>query len=374
MTEGFSKLYKKNTRGDLLVWSIEVDGNTITTRFGQLGGAIQTTVDVISSGKNIGKSNETTPEEQALAEARASHLKQLKSGYVDDAEKAEKGEVSSVIKGGILPMLAHKYRDHSAKIKFPCAVQPKLDGIRCVAVKEDGEFTLWTRTRKQIHSLPHIVEALNLCFKSFPNGKALDGEAYTHAYKSDFEKIVSAVRKDTPSEDSLKIQYHIYDCTLDGTFENRLFALQSTDLSLSNGALIRVDTALVPIEEEIRYWESVALDSGYEGCMVRNINSPYENKRSYNLQKVVIEDSAEFEVVGVEEGRGKLAGLVGAFKLVTKEGKEFNSSPMGAQEDTRKYIQDPSLCVGKTATIKYRGVTDEGIPRFGKLVAFRDYE
>lgn len=370
----FATLYKKNTTGGLQEWSIDVDKNTITTKFGQLGGSIQTTVDVVTEGKNIGRSNATTPEEQALAEAKSAYEKKLKAGYVDSQEKAEKGETSSIIKGGILPMLAHKYKDHAAKIKFPCAVQPKLDGIRCVAVKENGEFTLWTRTRKAINSVPHIKKALDTCFANFPEGYALDGELYHHELKADFEKIVSAVRKDAPSEDSEKIQYHIYDCTLEGTFNERLFVLQGFDLTPAEGTLQRVDTALVPIEEEVGYWETLALDSGYEGCMLRNVNSLYVNKRSYDLQKVVNEDSDEFEVTGVIEGRGKLTGLVGAFKLVTKDGKEFDSSPMGAHEDTRKYIENPELCIGKIATVKYRGLTKEGKPRFGKLVTFRDYE
>ena len=162
-------LYKRNSNGSLNQWTITVANTTITTTYGQVGGAMQTTSDTITEGKNIGRSNETTPQQQAQLEATAQHEKKRKSGYVADLATAQRGGTDDIIEGGVLPMLAKVYEDRADKVTFPVAVQPKLDGHRCIAVVEaSGAFgvsvSLWSRTRKAIKSMPHIVAELRTVF------------------------------------------------------------------------------------------------------------------------------------------------------------------------------------------------------------------
>jgi DNA ligase-1 len=198
-------LFKKTNTGAIQFWELGVNplpnGQAeIITIFGQVGtDSPQRTVDLIKEGKNAGKKNATTALEQALKEGTAKRDKQLKKGYVYSKEDAEAGQVDEIIEGGIVPMLAHKFSEHGHKIKYPAFIQPKLDGIRMIAVIKDGKATLWSRTRKQINSLPHIVAALEAHFKD-TRFLILDGEAYNHDYKDNFEQIVSAVRKDAPEE------------------------------------------------------------------------------------------------------------------------------------------------------------------------------
>ncbi|KKL16297.1 hypothetical protein LCGC14_2497020, partial [marine sediment metagenome] len=97
-------LYQKASTGTLQEWTISTTKNIILTEWGQVGGAIQKTHDVIKTGKSIGRSNETTPDQQAQLEAQSRWEKKKKKGYVDDKEKAMAGEVDSIIKGGIFPM------------------------------------------------------------------------------------------------------------------------------------------------------------------------------------------------------------------------------------------------------------------------------
>ena len=126
-------LYKRTSTGAIQQWTISTVGNVIHTTYGQVDGAMQTTSDTVDEGKNVGKKNATTPAQQALAEAIAKHEKQIKRGYVDSVEKAQAGTVDEVIEGGMSPMLAKTFEDHGAKLTYPVAVQPKLDGHRCVA-------------------------------------------------------------------------------------------------------------------------------------------------------------------------------------------------------------------------------------------------
>ena len=74
----FKILYKKTSTGAIEEWNISTDNNKIITRWGQMGGKIQEVTDVISEGKNLGRSNETTNVGQAEAEAQAKWEKQLK--------------------------------------------------------------------------------------------------------------------------------------------------------------------------------------------------------------------------------------------------------------------------------------------------------
>lgn len=67
----FPTLYAKAKTGKIKQWVVSVVDSTITVTHGQVGGKQQTQTTVITEGKNIGKSNETTPSEQAYLEAKA---------------------------------------------------------------------------------------------------------------------------------------------------------------------------------------------------------------------------------------------------------------------------------------------------------------
>ena len=62
-------LFKRASSGKIQQWTISVEGNVITKAYGQVGGAIQVVDDVVKKGKNVGRANATTPEQQAEAEA-----------------------------------------------------------------------------------------------------------------------------------------------------------------------------------------------------------------------------------------------------------------------------------------------------------------
>ena len=222
----FPTLFKLTSTNAIQYWKISVEEficnyGKIITEYGQVGtDKPQITSDIISVGKNNGKTNETTPYEQAIKEAEATWNKKLKSGYVKSEEEATSGKVDNIIEGGVLPMLAHKYKDHSNKIKFPCFGNRKYDGTRCIAIVKNGKCSLWSRTRKRITSMIHIekeLESLKL------DNKIFDGELYNHKYKDNFEYLVSKIRPENPVEDYTEVQYHIYD-TIDNNTQHERYS------------------------------------------------------------------------------------------------------------------------------------------------------
>ncbi len=383
--KSFPTLYKKTNTGATQQWAIAVDGPAITVIHGQVGGKLQMGVDIIKEGKNIGRANETTPEQQADLEAGAKYTKQLKKGYVLTVEAAQAGEVDDVIEGGILPMLAPSkvYPHFAKKLNFPVFVQPKLDGSRLIAVVEDGVATLWSRTRKRIHSLPHIAAALEAIFTE---GKYIfDGEAYNHALKNDFEELMSLIRQDEPGEGHEQIEYHIYDlpsCEQGFAERNRVLTNLFDSSEKAKPPLVLVPTCDAANDAAIWSLHEVNLAAGYEGSMIRN-DGPYEGgKRSNHLQKLKNFVDGEYDIVGMEEGRGKDAGTIGAFKCVTagndisltSTGKDFKARLKATYARRRELFENPAQWQGKKLTVMYQNLTADGIPRFPIGKAIRDYE
>lgn len=374
--KNFAPLYSLNSNGSIQRWTISVEDNRIIKEYGQIGGKMQSVTDIIRDGKNIGKSNETTSKEQAIAEATAQWEKKLKSGYAKTQKDAKAGKVDAkFVTGGIEPMLAHKFRDHANKIKFPAFVQPKLDGIRCIAIIADGVATLWSRTRKPITGVPHIIKDLET---KFPAANIIfDGELYNHSYKNKFEEIVSFVRQEIPKEGHEVVQYHIYDIVdATKTFKQRQEWLVTNRENIEHNTpvvLSLVHTHEVEDEDVLMYWFTSWLLAGYEGAMVRNSKSMYEGKRSYGLQKIKEFDDAEFKITGIKSGRGRMAECA-IFTCTTSKGDLFDCKMEGSLDILKDILKNPRSVIGKMLTVRYQGLTNGNLPRFPIGVIVRDYE
>ena len=114
------------------------------------------------------------------------------------------------------------------------------------------------------------------------------------------------------------------------------------------------------------------MEQGYEGQILRT-DSVYENKRSKSLLKHKSFVDAEFEILGVEEGKGNHAGKVGRLNFQIN-GKPFDAAVNGDWEYIERLWKSKDGLIGKTATVKYFELTEDGIPRFPKVIAIRDFE
>ena len=369
-------LYELSTAGRVKTWSIAVfdrgETSDMVTRFGVLGGKIQETTDTIRGGKNEGRANETTAYEQAQSEAASKWEKKKKKGYVESIEGAEAGELdTALILGGVVPMLAETYAKKADKIVFPAFIQPKLDGMRCIAIKNGDDVTLWSRSRKPIDTCAHIVAAIKVHYED--QDVILDGELYSHDLSDAFGKIMSSARGDSAENPSSNLQYHIYDTVAEGSFAQRWRALDK-EFPI-DGALRAVQTYGVEDDAEMRDLFKLFLEDGYEGLIIRNADAPYQNRRTPDLQKVKTFDDAEFLIIGVKEGRGRLQGTLGTFTCQTSDGTVFDAKMTGNQEDNGKYLTDSTLWTGKMLTVQYQGLTDKNnVPRFPVGLRIREAE
>ena len=149
-TDEYPKLFKRTKTGAIQTWRVVVEGNSFYTVDGQLDGVLTTSKPTICKGKNIGKANETSDEDQAICEAEAKMKKKLETGYSLTQDKID------TCRGYFEPMLCKSYTDYKDTINFNSSVycQPKLDGMRCIC-RKDG---MWSRNGKPTLSAPHILE------------------------------------------------------------------------------------------------------------------------------------------------------------------------------------------------------------------------
>ena len=366
-------IYKKTPTGKIQYWKVFVaehpdhsTGYDIWTNFGQMGGKEQQTVDAIFEGKNIGKKNETTPEQQANLKAKQMWDKKIKSGYTESLIEAEQGNTKLP---SIDPMLAFTIEDKEKYVTFPAWIQPKLDGFRCIAIVKDGVATLYSRTRKIITTVPHINLQIQLTFNY---DIILDGELYNHELKADFPRLAGIIKRDELHPDSKLIQYHIYDVVDNNlSWADRNYQVNAKLDHAPQEHLIIVPSKRVHSREKLEEKFSEFLVDGYEGLMYRDTTSGYENKRSSSLLKVKTMQDAEFEVVGVEEGNGKLMGKAGSFTCVMADGQFFDAKMKGTNASLEDYLVNFDKYKGRMLTVQFQGYLPSGKPRFPVGLRFR---
>ena len=364
------KLFKLNSDGtSIQIWEMHIatDHTSYWTVSGRKDGKM-----VTSKPTAVVPKVKRSQEEQVLLEANSKCLLKTRKKYVEDEKDV--GAKAEGALPGYSAMLAKKWEDQKKKIKFPCIVQPKLDGVRCLATK-DG---LFTRGRKPIEACQHVHEALKPFFEAHPDAY-LDGELYTHEFKDDFEKIIKAVKKAAKSatEEDLefqkKVEYHVYDCprigdlTEEDPFIDRMeFAVNELlHCTIANKSIRPVYTAEAYTEEMLYEEHSHFLQEGYEGTMVRNLQMTYKGSRSSELLKMKEFMDDEFTILGVNEGKGGLEGHAATFTMAMPNGAEFKAKLKGSFDRLKWIWGNPDEVIGKSCTVVYQGITNkEGVPRF----------
>jgi len=358
--------------GKTKLWSIEVrhqDGyGIIVTTHGYKDGKMQVNEKVITEGKNIGKKNETTPFDQAVAEARTAWTKKRESSYAAIDESDEEVTRGKGIDDSVpLPMLAHDYNKRGKSIQFPCFVQKKFDGTRCVGVPQNG---LFSRNRKSYPHLDHIVAELN----RLPPTMILDGELYSDTLT--FQEIVGLVKRETlkagDEEKQQQIQFHVYDLINEMPYVQRYANLQLLFRRYKFKHLVLVKTEHCESEEKMKEMHAQYVTDGYEGIMLRNKDGMYANNRSVHLQKYKEFFDMECEIVGFKDGEGAEAGCV--IWICELDGKTFSCRPRGTREEREELFEKGADFIGNKLTVRYQEKTDDGLLRFPVGIAIRDYE
>jgi DNA ligase-1 len=374
MKNAFPTLYARGNNGKVLDWTIEVQGNKFHVTAGAQDAKHVTSEWTLCEGKNVGRANETTPEDQAVAEAQAKWTKKVEqNGYFANVKDIDK-ELTF-----IEPMLAQGYQDRldKGKLTFPVMVDRKYNGMRQITHR-GGQFS---RKGKAVISAPHIFERVKHLFDEHPD-LVLDGELYNHEYRYKLNEIISLVRKTkqatiTPAhlkECEDKVDYYVYDgwgFTVDGKE-----ITEETPCSVRRAGLTKLlkgikDVVPVPFEwaknqDEVDKWYRLYVDDGYEGAIIR-VDGAYERKRSTNLLKYKPEDDDEGVILDITDGNGNWAGSAYNVTLKMKNGKTFDGVFTGPYELRQTILKEKKKWIGKTVTYTYMGFTGKGTPNSARV-------
>lgn len=337
--------------------------------FGQVGGVIQKSDKIFVEPKNIGKKNETTIQEQAIKEAESIWKKKIKSeNFVINIDDVDKKAFNP-------PMLAHVYDgNYTEDLKY---IQPKLDGIRCNMHFENDNVIALSRKNNPFYTVEHIKQSLYQILKDNPSIH-LDGELYNHELHDDFNKVVSLVKKEKLKnkdvDEVLKyVRYNVYDLWDDNnpnlTFTERYELINNL---LQNIPYVDiVETYKVIDSEYINDAFTEFVFNGYEGAILRK-DTPYEHKRSKNLLKYKEFMDDEFEILDICEGFVKGKAEYAWVKL--NDEKQCKATLAFTNEKCKEMLLNKNDLIGKKASVRFFGYTEDGKLRFPVFKAIRDYE
>lgn len=276
--------------------------------------------------------------------------------------------INSVIPG-LIPtfdvQLAQKYFDKPEKLEGKTfALTTKIDGGRIIAIRENGQVSFFTRAGQRYDGLIDLEREM---LEIFPDGTVLDGEitilddagipskeAYKRAMKitrSDGEKHELKMK----CFDMLSLgEWKSQECT--HNWGERRVALADMFFYAPHDP---VYFELLPVlyqgtdtSKVIEYLDE-ALANNEEGVMINICDAVYEFGRTWSLMKVKKMNTLDLEIVGYEEGSGRLAGTLGAIHVRYKDGNIVKVGS-GFSDELRALIWlEPSDFVGKIAEIQY---------------------
>jgi len=280
----------------------------------------------------------------------------------------------------IKPMLAYKVDAKPIDWTNKVYMQPKLDGVRClIQLNDKGEVHAYSRTGKPWLNIAHVLEDLKYFFEIHPD-VVLDGELYNHDLRDDFEKIISLVRKQKPTDQQRLeaqelVQFHCYDYV--ETVMNMPYSYRKDQLCTSDmysDSVKYVPTTCIT-ENQAQIQHQLNLDEGYEGSILR-LDTPYQFKRSYSLQKFKDFHDTEATIVGYVDGKGKREGTLGKFLMQDDDGVEFGCPP--GKGYNYKMLADMLTnihnYIGKRATFTYFERTKANSYRHPLFKTLRNYE
>ena len=260
----------------------------------------------------------------------------------------------------------------------PMFIQPKLDGVRCY-ININGAFS---RNHKPFHNVKHILTELKPFFAANPH-ITLDGELYNHRFRDNFNKIISLVRKQKPTqadkfEAASSLQFHCYDLFSSkypqAKFSERELNIETYKAQYGWRSIQTVQTDIVFTRKDLNKYHKRNKQNGYEGSMLRK-NTTYQQRRTTDLQKVKDWSDTEITVTGYIEGKGKFERGLGKFIGLDSDNRVVEVPwPTLTIEQRRKVWSQRTRYIGQTLTFEYFERTPAGAYRFPRAKAFRNYE
>lgn len=305
----------------------------------------------------------------------------LESSAPDDAKVIEriiqkdlKCGVSAATANAVWKDLVHEYpcmlcsgydEKLISKIKFPAAVQLKMDGMRFNAIVRNGKCEFRSRNGKEIQLLGFLEQdfidlskGLDLVFDGelivSDNGIVLDRQTGNGILNKAVKGTISDV-------EARKVRATIWDVVtyeefkagISGAYYATRFAFLEANVKNYAGIGL-VEHQIVSSFEDARDAFERYLNQGQEGIILKDLHSPWQDKRVKHQIKFKGELECDLKIVGVEEGTGKYAGMLGALQCESDDGVVKVSVGSGFNDEHRTSLwRIREKLLGKIVALKY---------------------
>ena len=376
-------LYKRNAKGDPILWQIEKANDGYKVSYGAVCGHIH---EEFINGKLV-KANEIESRIKAKRKEGYKELSELKdSGPVEIKDNIALinylytylPKNNTTDDGFTLPMLAKVLKDNKPFDKRRYLGQYKINGVRCIigAIKTNDLFnpirltyrsregTDWTPKLSWMDEVikPEIKD--DLLDAMLEEGACLDGELYLPGYKvNDINSFV----KNEKLPQHYQLQYWCYDIAIDNmSYDarrkfrteniNRIcYTFDTYDQHLNNKSklILLPDVAICDIDDATRFRDKF-ISLGFEGLIVRDVSSAYQfGARNLAMLKYKRVDDAKFKIVDiVPEGvRTTLCKFVLRNDINDELFEATGNFDHSRQEYILKHKED---FIGKLATCAFR--------------------
>ena len=252
-------------------------------------------------------------------------------------------------------------------------VEPKLDGIRCLAIVDRGEAKLFTRAGKQITNFDSTV---GVELAQLRDG-CYDGEIMS----VDFRELMRQVNR-KEDKDISQVYFAVFDYinlkewhakkskTQCAVRKEQIKNQLSTVGKFKYLRMVRFKT-IEATEENFKKEHDYWVSKGEEGIMIKDISAPYEFKRDWSVMKYKAFFDVDVRIKGLLEGTGKHQGKLGSF-VIDYKGKEVRVGS-GLTDSLREELWiDRVKHIGRLIEVRYQEETPDGSLRFPTFVCFRN--
>jgi DNA ligase-1 len=264
-------------------------------------------------------------------------------------------------------------------LEYPVLLQEKMDGVRCIIIKKDGNTTLFTRQGNEIPS-KRIKEAIDaLTYTDF----VLDGELLLKGKlrKSTSGKINSLMKSGYNKEIDDNLEYYIFDyLTLEEWVANNSLIScfnRTTEvlgfIEVLGEPFNAPKTTYAYAEEDLyKFYKEIREQNG-EGIIIKT-DSPYVWKRTKAWGKLKAICSATLEIVGTTDGVGKNLGKVGSVTCKSSDGLLVVNVNPRSDDDRNWFTENRNRVAGLKAEVLFNEIitndTDDKfslfLPRFAE--------
>ena len=423
MTVTYPPLFSRDSKGKILVWNVEVNNTgtqvDIKMSYGEFNGALALKWKRDIKGKNIGKSNETYPFEQAQRMAESMVNRRIDQGYVQFSEfetpsfeylQENVPFIKTDASGATKPMKCQQYyrskknwvdptgqlwddrkyfylanpyadkEDDAIITKFPCIGQPKINGVRATIQLIEGKVKILSKEGKE-YNIPHILDYFNMNIDMFevdnPEGEdfniVFDGELYIHGEL--LQDIGSAVKK--VSLMTQRVVFILFDLAIPDICQevrwNMLKEYKAHFDQTINCPIQLIRAFKVMNDAQAQSITDLFIKEGYEGSIFRQFTNKYSfGGRPTTITKLKRCISREFKIVDVIPQ--DVDPTQGLYVCTTNEGKRFKVTPKGTEAFKREVLDSRSSIIGKNLTVDFYEWTRDNLPFHVLNNTIRDYE